>query len=92
MIFVSRSRHEPHHVRARVLFAEEIGLEIGGRIVAAVVGVAVRALGGDDLHALGQVRRVVALVELILEPLVDVDLRQRDADAVSCRTVSATIS
>ena len=52
MIFVSRLRHEPHHVRPRVLFAEESRLEVGLRIVAAVVGVAVGALGRDDLHAL----------------------------------------
>ncbi len=73
-------RHQAHHVRARVLFAEEIRLQVGGRIVAAVVDVTIGALGGDDLQALGKMRRVVALVELILETLVEVDLRYRHAD------------
>ena len=75
------ARHQPHDVRPRVLFAEEIRLEVGGRIVAAVVDVPVGALGRDDLDALWQVRRVVALVHLVLKPLVHVDLRHRDADA-----------
>ena len=72
--------HEPHHVGARVLFAEERRLEVGRGIVAAVVDVPVGAFGRDDLQAGRQVRRVVHLVELILKPLVHVDLRQRHAD------------
>jgi hypothetical protein len=67
MIFVRPLRHEPHHVGPRVVLAEEVRLEVGGRIVAAVVDVPVGALGRHDLHAVGQMRRVVHLVELILK-------------------------
>src|SRR5262249_8818781 len=49
--------------------------------VAAVVGVLVGVLGRDDLHAGRQMRRVVDLVHLTLKALVDVDVRQRHADA-----------
>ena len=80
MIFVRRPRHEPHQVRTRVLFPEEVRLQVGRGIVAAVVDVPVGAFGGDDLHALRQVRSVVHLVELILKPLVDEDLRHRHAN------------
>ena len=80
-IFVSLLRHEPHEVRARVFLAKEIGLDIGRRVVAGVVGVAIGVLCRGDLDALGEARRVVHLVELTLKTLVDEDLRQRHADA-----------
>ena len=70
---------QAHHVRPRVVLAEEIGLDEGKRIVAAVVGVAIGAFGGDGVHSLRQVRRVVAFVHLVLKALVDVDVRRRDA-------------
>jgi hypothetical protein len=75
------ARHQPHDVRPCVFFPEEIGFEVGGRIVPAVVDVPVGALGRHTLDALWQMRRVVALVHLVLKPLVHVDLRDRDTDA-----------
>ncbi len=86
-------RHEPHHVRPRVLFAEEIGLEVRGGIVAAVVGVAVGALGGDDL----QRPRAGAARSCTRRAGSETARRRRSARRErrrpsSWRTVSATIS
>jgi len=74
-------RHEPHHVRARVFFAEKIGFEVRLGIVAAVVGVPVGAFSRDDFKSLGQTRRVIHLGELILKALVQIDLRHRHPDS-----------
>ncbi len=75
------ARDEPHEVRARVFLAKEIRLDVGRRVVAGVVGVAIGVLCRGDLQAFGEARRVVHFVELTLKTFVDEDLRQRYADA-----------
>ncbi len=47
------ARDEPHEVRSRVFLAEEIRLDIGRRVVAGVVGVAIGVLCRGDLQAFG---------------------------------------
>ena len=65
--FREPARDQPHHVRPGVLLAEQIGLDVGGRIVAAVVRVRVLPLGGDRLDVGRKVGRVVHVVELLFD-------------------------
>src|SRR5262245_780419 len=73
-------RDQPDHIRPRVVLAEEVRLDVDARVVALIVVPDVRAFGREDVYAFGDARRVINLIELILEPLVDVNLLRLDAD------------
>src|SRR5262249_61932530 len=73
-------RDQPDHIRPRVVLAEEVRLDVDARVVALIVIPHVRAFSREDVYAFGDARRVIDLIELILEPLVDVNLLRLDAD------------
>src|SRR5437899_3729942 len=68
--FCKTLAYEPYEIRAGVVLAEEVDLNVGVRIVAE--NRTAWSFDGDDMDAARNLTVIVDALELIQEPLVDV--------------------